>query len=82
MDADLVTDDHIEIIRTNLRRGDIVTKFATNVAAVLLPTVNHVTGNLVMERLHQVFTTKYAEQNITFQYRLREMGKNAEKRLM
>ncbi len=68
------TDALIEILRSHLRRGDIVTKFAPNVCAVLLPTVNYVTGNLVMERIHQIFTSKFTEENVTFQYRLREMG--------
>ena len=73
-EGDRYTDGLIEILRDNLRRNDIVTKYAQYVAVVLLPTVNYVTGNLVLERIHQIFTSRFAGENVTFQYRLRDMG--------
>jgi hypothetical protein len=38
----------IEILRDNLRKGDIITHFSPSVIALLLPTVNYKTGSMVM----------------------------------
>ena len=63
-----------EILRCNLRKGDIVTRFADNMYAMLLPTVNYETGNMVMERLEQMFYREYPARNITFHARISPMG--------
>ena len=60
----------IDILRDNLRRGDIVTRFSDTSVTLLLPTVDYTTGNMVIERIHQVFNSKYGDQNIPFNYRL------------
>ena len=60
----------IEILRNNLRRGDIVTRFSENSVTLLLPTVDYTTGNMVMERIKQVFQQRYEEEKIPFNYRL------------
>ena len=42
--------------------------------AMLLPTVNYETGNMVMERLEQMFYREYPARNITFHARISPMG--------
>ena len=60
----------IGILRNNLRRGDIVARFSETSITLLLPTVDYTTGNMVMERIKQVFHEQYASENIPFNYRL------------
>lgn len=38
--------------------------------ALLLPTVNYTTGNMVMERVKRLFYRKYPNSNIPFAYRV------------
>ena len=63
-----------EILKNNLRRGDIVTRFNENIFAMLLPTVNYSTGNIVMERLEQLFYGEYSSSKIVFHYRVSPLG--------
>lgn len=64
----------IEILRTNLRKGDIITHFAPSIVALLLPTVNYDTGSMVMERIRQLFYKRYPNSNIPFHHRLGMLG--------
>ena len=64
----------MEILKTNLRRGDIVTRFSANTVAMLLPTVNYATGNMVMERVESLFFEQYPSTDIAFHYRLSPMS--------
>ena len=66
----------IEILRVNLRKGDIITHFAPTVVALLLPTVNYDTGSMVMERIRQLFYKRYPNSNIPFHHRLGMLGKD------
>ncbi len=59
-----------EILSTNLRKGDIITRFAPAMFALLLPTVNYATGNMVLERIKRVFYREYPNSNIVFDYRV------------
>jgi len=67
----------IEILRDNLRKGDIITHFSPSVIALLLPTVNYKTGSMVMERIRQLFYKRYPNSDIPFHYRLGMLGKDA-----
>ena len=60
----------LEIMQTNLRKGDIITHFSPTMIALLLPTVNYTTGDIVMERLKQKFYRKYPNSNVLFNYRI------------
>ena len=62
-----------EILRSNLRRGDIVTRFSENIVAMLLPTVNYATGTAVMERIEHLFYREYPGA-IAFHYRVSPLG--------
>lgn len=60
----------LEILRDNLRKGDTITHFSPTMFALLLPTVNYTTGNMVMERVKRLFYRKYPNSNIPFAYRV------------
>jgi len=63
-----------EILRSNLRRGDIVTRFSDNMFVMLLPTVNYTTGSLVMERIEKLFYGEYPDGSIAFHSRISPLG--------
>ena len=44
-----------EILNSNMRKGDIITRFSENMYAMLLPTVNYGTGKMVMERIEALY---------------------------
>ena len=77
MRQDAIMNSLIEILRDNLRKGDIITHFSPSVIALLLPTVNYNTGNMVMERIRQLFYKRYPNSNIPFRFRLGILGKDA-----
>ena len=60
----------LEILRKNLRKGDTITHFAPTIFALLLPTVNYTTGNMVMERVKRLFYRRYPNSNVVFNYRV------------
>ena len=66
----------IEILRDNLRKGDIITHFAPTIVAVLLPTVNYDTGAMVMERVRELFFKRYSNSGIPFHHRLGMLGRD------
>ena len=69
----------LEILKSNLRRGDIVTRFSDNIVAMLLPTVNYVTGSAVMERIEKLFYSEYPSTSVSFHARISPMGGSARK---
>lgn len=70
MKQDTIMTGLIEILRQNLRKGDTVTHFSPTILALLLPTVNYTTGNMVMERVKRLFYQKYPNSNVSFNYRV------------
>ena len=80
--ADSIRQDNImngliEILRDNLRKGDIITHFSPSVIALLLPTVNYKTGNMVMERIRKLFFQRFPNSQVPFRFRLGMLGKDA-----
>ena len=63
-----------EILRKNLRKGDIVTRFAPDIIAVLLPTVNYSTGGMVMERIEHLFGEEYPSRTVVLHHRISPLG--------
>ena len=66
----------LEIMRMNLRKGDIITHFAPTMIAMMLPTVDYNTGDIVMERLKQKFYRKYPSSDVQFNYRMAPLSAN------
>ena len=63
-----------EILRTNMRKGDIITRFSENTFAMLLPTVKYATGNMVMERIESRYYREYSSLAINFYSRISPLG--------
>ena len=64
----------LEILRNNLRRGDIVTRFSDNIVAMLLPTVNYKTGAVVVDRIEHLFYGEYRGANVALHARISPLG--------
>lgn len=63
-----------DILQENLRRGDTITRFSPTIFALLLPTVNYNTGNMVMERVKRLFYQAHPNSNISYHYLLGPLG--------
>lgn len=75
---DNIMNNLLTILKTNLRKGDTVTQFSPTVFALLLPTVNYATGNMVMERIKRQFFKKFPNSELTYQYRIGPLSSNME----
>lgn len=64
----------MEILRNNLRKGDIVTRVSPDTLAMLLPTVNYQTGSMVMERIEKQFYREYPTGGVAMHYRIAPLG--------
>ena len=51
-----------------------MTRFADNVFAMLLPTVNYATGSMVTERIERLFYNEYPNRAIAFHARISPLG--------
>lgn len=60
----------LQVLSKNLRKGDIITRFAPNMFALLLPTVDYASGHMVMERIKGMFYRQYPNSNIMLDYRV------------
>ena len=63
-----------EILKKNLRKGDIVTRFSPDMYAMLLPTVNYSTGSIVMERIEALFYDEYPTRSAAVHHRISPLG--------
>ena len=63
----------LDILRENLRRGDVVMQYSPTMAMLLLPTVNYTTGNMIMERIRYQFLESNPGSKSAFRYRLGEL---------
>lgn len=64
----------LSVLQEHLRKGDVIVRYAPTIVAVLLPTVNHTTGNMIMERTRHLFQQRCIGKEIPFHYRLGELG--------
>lgn len=74
-----ICNDLLEILRYNLHRGDTITHFSPTVFALLLPMVNYTTGNMVMERIKQLFFQRYPNSNIAYSYKITPLSSEKKK---
>ena len=63
-----------EILKTNMRKGDIITRFSNHIFAMLLPTVNYSTGSMVMDRIEHLYYQEYSALAIPFFSRISPLG--------
>lgn len=64
-----------EILRTNLRKGDVVSQFSASQFALLLPMKAKENGAIVMERIRKAFYRQYARSNVVLNYRISDLDK-------
>lgn len=63
----------LEVIRTSLRHGDVVSRFNLNQYVLLLPSVTHETGSMVLERIKKQFDRVHTAAKISLQCQLRPL---------
>ena len=68
----------INILRVNLRKGDVITQFSPTIIAVLLPMVNYKTGDTVMDRVKRLFYREYPNSSLRFDYRISPVSDEAD----
>ena len=73
-----ITASLVEILRDNLRRGDIITLFSPTIILLLLPFPDQETGNMVVERIHQLYARRYADASVSIHHRLGRLGRGGE----
>lgn len=67
----------MEILRNNMRKGDTIAHFSPTILALLLPTANYSSGDVVMERIKRLFYRKYPNSNVSFNYRVGPLSSDA-----
>ena len=77
-DEETILRNLTEILKTHLRKGDLITHYAPSIIAVLLPTANYASGSMVMERIQMLFYKQHTQSDVHFYFRLGMLGKNAE----
>ncbi len=63
-----------EMLRANLRKGDTITHFSPTSFALLLPTVNYASGDMVLNRIKRLFYQKYPNSNVVFDYHIEPLS--------
>jgi len=63
-----------DTLRDNLRRGDTVSRYSPYQFAVLLPTVNHQTGQNVLERVKKEFYKKCSTSQFVINFKLKPIS--------
>ena len=71
-----------EIMRTSLRKGDVVSQFSASQFALLLPMDSKESGALVMERIKKNFYKRYSRSNVILGYRISNLMPHAEEELL
>lgn len=64
-----------EIMRQNLRKGDVVSQFSASQFALLLPMDAKESGAIVMERVKRAFYRQYPRSNVILSYRISDLDK-------
>ncbi len=67
-----------EIMRTSLRKGDVVSQFSASQFALLLPMDSKESGALVMERIKKNFYKRYSRSNVILGYRISNLDQISE----
>ena len=67
-----------EIMRTCLRKGDVISQFSASQFALLLPMDAKESGSLVMERIKKSFYKRYSRSNVVLSYRVSSLDKISE----
>lgn len=66
----------LNVARTNLRRGDTISRYSAMQYVILLPSVTYETGKMVMERIKKAFYREYVKSSVMLTYKLRPLCVN------
>jgi len=78
MKQESVMNSLMDIMKTNLRKGDTITHFSPMIMALLLPTAVYSSGSIVMERVKKLFYKRYPNSNVVFDYRVGPLRSDAQ----
>ena len=67
-----------EIMKSCLRKGDVVSQFSASQFALLLPMQAKENGALVVERIKKAFYKRYSRSNVILSYRVSNLDKLSE----
>lgn len=70
----------MDILRVNLRKGDVIAQVSPTTVAVLLPMVNYKSGDIVMERMKNLFYAEHPSSSVLYQYRIAALDEEKEQR--
>ena len=59
-----------EILRTSLRRGDVISRFSASKFALLLPMDHKDSGDIVMDRVKRVFYKEFGRSDVVLSYKI------------
>jgi GGDEF domain-containing protein len=62
-----------DMMKDNLRKGDVITRYSPSQFALLLPTVNLTTGQVVLNRLKDKFNEKFPSGRFVIDYKLKPL---------
>ncbi|MFA0815068.1 MAG: BTAD domain-containing putative transcriptional regulator [Anaerofustis sp.] len=68
---DKMMSELLMILKLNLRKGDTISRFSPYQYALLLPTVNYQSGQMVMERMKKVFYKQFTTSEFMLNYKLK-----------
>ena len=77
-EADEMTDALVEVCRTHLRRGDIVSRMKTPIVLLMMSFPDSATGEMVLERIGHLFYEKYPQSGALIQHRLGALSEETE----
>ena len=67
---DDIMKDLLQVLKDNLRKGDIVTHFSASQYALLLPCAQYDNGKMIMERIKRSFYKVCTNSSVMFSYRI------------
>lgn len=79
MEQDNLMQSLLAILKRNLRKGDLITRYSPTMIAVLLPMNKSGSGELVLDRVRREFYSKYPSNKVSFRCRITKMQPGKEK---
>lgn len=63
-----------EILRRSLRKGDVVTRYAPDIFALMLPSVTYNTIGMVLDRIDNMFSNEYPNNKVVLYHRVTSLS--------
>ncbi|MEA4891955.1 MAG: BTAD domain-containing putative transcriptional regulator [Peptococcaceae bacterium] len=72
----MTMDQLLTVLKDNLRRGDVISRYSGSQYVLLLPTANYEDGTMVMERIIRAFYQQHRKNFLKINYKLQQLGLN------